>query len=435
MENSKDFYEVLGVSKTATQDEVKSAYRQLVKKYHPDLNHSPDAPEKFKEVQEAYDTLGDPEKRKVYDSFAGGGPFGGMPGGGPGGPGPGGPGGPGGFGGFGGFGQQRPPQGGPRPGGFGGGGFGGMGGMGFDFDLGNIFNSFFGRGAQQRNVPPQGGPGGPGPGAGPNPNAQRGFGRPPVNGDDKQVKIKLTFEQAMKGKTVDVPVSRIKVCPKCNGVGAEGLTGIRSCSRCDGRGRIQTKVQTLLGVVQNFETCPKCKGSGKEIKTKCSGCHGSGKIKQSETVSVTIPQGVNNGHVIKVPGKGDEGLFGGKTGDLVVTLQVDAPPKKFGRKNSDIHSNINISLADALLGCTVEIDSVRGKCDLVIPPCTENGAVLKMKGQGVPGPNGASGDQFVTVNVIFPKNLSRNQEMEIINFAKEEDRKGGKWVKPKQAKR
>ena len=407
MAGKKDYYQTLGVSRSASSDEIKSAYRKLAKKYHPDLNHAPDAAEKFKEVQEAYDVLGDPSKKQSYDTF-----------------------------GFAAFDQNGQS------------GFQGanMNDMGFDFDLGDIFGSFFGRGAGPRRSGGASSTGGS--------NQQRRtttssssffeeafssasrVNKSAKKGNDRQVRVKLTFEQAVQGAKVDIPISNVKTCPHCHGTGGDKPTDVHTCQRCNGVGRVRARMQTLLGIVETEDVCPKCGGSGKEIKVKCPTCQGTGKIRSDTTITVNIPQGVDDGNTIKIAGKGDDGFNGGPSGDLIITLSVEMP-KKFERKGSDIFLNVPLSFYDALLGCTITVDTVKGKCDLIVPPCCEDGTVLRMKGQGLVQPNGKVGDQFVTINIKFPKKLTKAQEDCLKQIGREEDSKTSNpaWTVPKKTHR
>ncbi len=375
-ETKTDYYEVLGVDKTATSDQIKSAYRKLAKKYHPDLNHEPGAADKFKEITEAYEVLSDPQKRAQYDQFGhaafdnnGANGFSG-------------------FNGFGNFGQAD------------------MSDFG---DLGDIFSQFFGGGRRsaRSNVPQK--------------------------GRDRRMIINLSFDQAIKGYKVDIPLDYVETCPDCHGTGAKTPNDIETCPTCRGRGRVRTRSNTIFGMMETENTCPDCGGTGKHIKTKCPTCHGAGRVKVSKTITVNIPQGVDTGDNIRIEGRGDAGINGGPNGDLILQIQV-APSTTFTRKGADIYISAPISFTDALLGATVTVPSIWGDCDLVIPPCTEGNTILKMANQGVKLPSGKQGNQYVTVNIKFPKSLNQSQKELIQQFADIEDKKPTSvmdWLKHK----
>jgi molecular chaperone DnaJ len=351
-DQKRDYYEVLGVNKTATQDEIKSAYRKLAKKYHPDLNKSPDAPAKFKEATEAYEVLSDENKRKQYDQF----------------------------------GHAAFDNNGAN--GFQGGfnGFGGAGGFEDFGDLGDIFSSFFGGGssrARRNNMPRR--------------------------GADRTVQVKISFDQAVKGTKVDIPLSYVDNCPECHGTGAKTPNDVETCKTCGGRGRVRMRRQTLFGMMESEEECPDCHGTGKTIKRKCDHCHGAGRVQVNETITVNIPHGVDTGNKIRISGKGEPGVNNGPSGDLIIQIQV-APSQTFVRKEADVYINAPISYTDALLGGTITVPTVTGDCDLVIPPCTNPGTILKMSGKGITTPNGKTGNQYVTINVKFPKSLNSEQK-------------------------
>ncbi len=373
-DQKRDYYEVLGVSKTATADEIKSAYRKLAKKYHPDLNKSPDAPAKFKEVTEAYEVLSDQNKRNQYDQF-GHAAFDNN--------------GANGFqGGFNGFGQ----------------GFEDFG------DINDIFSSFFGGGSR---------------------SSRRS--NMPRRGQDRMIQVKISFDQAVKGTKVDIPLSHVGTCPDCHGTGAKSANDVETCKTCGGMGRVRMRRQTLFGMMETEGECPDCHGTGKTIKHKCEKCHGAGRVQVNETITVNIPHGVDNGDKIRISGKGEAGINGGESGDLIIQLQV-ATSQTFVRKGADVYINAPISYIDALLGATVTVPTVTGDCDLVIPPCTDPNTILKMNGKGITTPNGKIGNQYVTINVKFPKNLTKEQQDLIKQLADIEEKKGGifNWFKKKK---
>ena len=354
--NNTEFYYRLGVSKDASQDEIKKAYRKMSKKYHPDINKEPGAEEKYKEVQEAYETLGDEQKRAAYDQYGAAGANGGFGGG---------------TGGFDGF--------------NGGAGFGG-------FE--DIFSSFFGGGGATRN-----------------PNAPR-------QGDDLQYRVDLTFEEAVFGVEKEVSYNREATCETCSGTGAKPGTSPVTCSRCHGQGVINVDTQTPLGMMRRQVTCDVCHGTGKEIKDPCPTCHGSGHEKKSHKVSVKIPAGVETGQQIRLQGQGEAGFNGGPYGDLFVIIKV-LPSKEFERDGSTIYYSMNISFVQAALGDTVEVPTVHGKVELTIPAGTQTGKTFRLRGKGAPKlRGGGQGDQHVTVNIVTPTKLNPAQVAALKDFAK-----------------
>lgn len=353
--NNTEFYDRLGVSKDASQDEIKKAYRKMSKKYHPDINKEPGAEEKYKEVQEAYETLGDEQKRAAYDQYGAAGANGGFGGG---------------AGGFGGF--------------DGGAGFGG-------FE--DIFSSFFGGGGGMRN-----------------PNAPR-------QGDDLQYRVNLSFEEAVFGVEKEVAYNRESTCSTCSGTGAKPGTSPVTCSRCHGSGVINVDTQTPLGMMRRQVTCDVCHGTGKEIKDPCHTCHGTGHEKKTHKVSVKIPAGVETGQQIRLQGQGEAGFNGGPYGDLFVIINV-LPSKQFERNGSTIYYNMNISFVQAALGDTVEVPTVHGDVEMTIPAGTQTGKTFRLKGKGAPKlRGGGQGDQHVTVNIVTPTKLNDAQVEALKNFA------------------
>lgn len=349
MANKRDYYEVLGVSKTAGAEEIKKAYRKLAKKYHPDVNKEAGAEEKFKEVQEAYDVLSDDNKKAAYDRY-----------------------------GHSAFDQNA-------------GGFGGAGGFGSGFgfedvDLGDIFGSFFG-GGQTRS------------------RRQTG----PQKGDDRFAQIEIDFMDAIKGKKTDIKISYDEPCSHCHGSGAESSQDITRCSRCGGTGTIRTQQRSPFGTFVNQTTCPECNGTGKKITKACSQCHGKGYIHKTITVELNIPAGINTHQQLRVSGKGERGINGGPNGDLYVEIYV-RPHKYFTRKNNDIYMEVPISVVDAALGCEVDVPTVYGDVTMKIPAGTQSGSVLRLKGKGIKSIRGnVQGDQFVSVNVEVPKKLTKKE--------------------------
>lgn len=378
MAEKRDYYEVLGIDKSASPDQIKSAYRQMAKKYHPDLNKSPDAPAKFKEVQEAYEVLSDPQKKQAYDQF-----------------------------GFAAFDQNGQA-------GFQGQQGAGFGEGGFDADdLNDIFGQFFGGGSRRSS-------------------SNRST---PRKGNDHSIRVKLSFDQAVHGAKVDIPTSYVGVCPDCHGTGADSPSDVETCPTCHGQGHVRARRQTIFGTMETDEVCPTCGGSGKFIAHKCNRCHGTGKVRFNETLTVNIPHGVDTGDTICISGKGDAGSNGGPSGDLIIEVEV-SPSSTFTRKGADVYINVPISVQDALLGCTVSVPSINGDMDLNIPSCTEGNTILKMRNQGIVLPSGKTGDEYVTISVKFPKKLSGKQIEDIEDFGNEEDRKGPfNWFKAKRKKK
>ena len=352
--NNTEYYERLGVSKNASQDEIKKAYRKMSKKYHPDVNKDANAEDKYKEIQEAYETVGDEQKRAAYDQYGPAGANGGAGGG---------------FGGF---------DGGA------GGGFGG-------FE--DIFSSFFGGGGGARN-----------------PNAPR-------QGDDLQYRVNLSFEEAIFGIKKEVSYNREASCSTCSGSGAKPGTSPIICTRCHGQGVINVDTQTPLGMMRRQVTCDVCHGSCKEIKEPCPTCHGTGHEKKTHKVSVTIPAGVETGQQIRLQGQGEAGFNGGPYGDLFVIINVH-PSSKFERNGATIYYNLDISFVQAALGDTVEIPTVHGDVAMSIPAGTQTGKIFRLKGKGAPKlRGGGKGDQHVTVNIVTPTKLNDAQKEALRAFA------------------
>ncbi|MBP3432075.1 MAG: molecular chaperone DnaJ [Clostridia bacterium] len=344
---NKDYYEILGVSKTADADEIKSAYRRLAKKYHPDLNKTPEAAEKFKEINEAYEVLGDDKKRSNYDQYgsADGPQFGG-----------------GGAGGFGDF--------------FGGGGFGG-----FSDIFSDIFSAFGGGGRS---------------------------GRVQERGDDINVAMKLTFDEAVFGVEKIISFNRIETCQKCSGTGAKNGRDFTTCPDCKGAGRVRMQQQTMFGTTIREGACPRCGGTGKMIKEKCEECNGKGCKKAQAQVRVKVPAGIDDGQTIRMRGEGNGAASSqGVSGDLNIKISVGAHPI-FKRVGSDLSFDMYVPFTTCLLGGKVEIPLTKGKMSLEIKPGTLSGTVMRVKGKGIKMLNReAYGDILVTIKSEPPKNLSR----------------------------
>lgn len=350
MAEKRDYYEVLGVQKGASDDEIKKAYRKKAKQYHPDLNPGDKVAEaNFKEVNEAYAILSDEEKRRRYDQFGHSGVD------------------DSGAGGFGGF------------------DFGGFGGM--DVDLGDIFGSFFGGGSQR--------------------GARRNG---PRKGADIQQNIVLTFEQAAMGFDTKIEVTCSEDCPDCKGTGAKNGTEIETCSVCHGSGQMRTQQRTPFGVFQNVTTCNTCMGTGKVIKERCSKCSGKGKVKKTKTINVKIPAGIDHGQVLTVRGEGNHGTNGGPAGDVYLSVTVK-PHKLFTRDGYDVHCTVPITFIEATLGAEIEVPTLNGKAKIKIPEGTQNGVTFRLRGEGIKKLRGSgSGDQLVKIVVEIPKQLNSQQK-------------------------
>ena len=359
MAEKRDYYEVLGVKKGASEDELKKAYRKLAKENHPDLHPGDKECEaRFKEINEAYEVLSDPDKRAKYDQF--------------------------------GHAAFDPSQ------GFGGGGgFGGFEGFG---GFGDIFSDIFGGGF------------GFGGGGGRNPNAPR-------KGDNLRATVNIKFEEAAFGVKKDVFVSKIEQCHDCKGTGcAEGTTA-EVCPDCKGTGTVMSTKRTPFGMVQSSEQCPKCKGRGKIIHSPCKTCRGIGSVRRQHKVSVSIPAGIDDGQTISLKGQGNAGLNGGPAGDLLITVLVQ-PHARFERDGASILLDQEISFAQAALGAEVEVPTLDGKVKLNIPEGTQTGTTFRLKGKGVPFlRNGGRGDQFVTVNVAVPRRMTSTQKNALRRYA------------------
>ena len=363
MAEKRDYYEVLGVSKSASDDEIKKAYRKMAKQYHPDLNPGDkNAEEKFKEANEAYEVLSDPDKKSRYDRFghAGVDPNYGA-------------GGAGGFGGFGGFGD-----------------FGGM-----EFDLGDLFGSMFGGfGGSQRRA---------------NPNAPR-------KGSDIKLRAVISFEEAAKGVKKQVTFSRIEVCSECSGSGAAKGTHPETCKTCGGSGRVSVQQRTPFGVISTDKTCSTCGGKGKTIPNPCPKCHGTGFTTKKITENIEIIAGIDDGQTMRIGGLGNKGANGGPSGDLLITVDV-RPHPFFTRRGFDVLLDETVTFAQAALGDTLYIPTLEGKVKFELPAGTQPGEVFRLKGRGIQRVNQHSkGDMYVTIVVDVPKNLNNEQKDLIRKF-------------------
>lgn len=359
--SKRDYYEVLGVSKTATQDELKKAYRKLARKYHPDLNKdNEEAAEKFKECNEAYSVLSDDQKRAQYDQF-GHAAFenGGMGGGG-------------GFGGA--------------------GGFGGFGGSGME----DIFDMFFGG---------QGGRGGS--------RAKSG----PQRGADLRFDLEISFEEAAFGLEKEINLYRDETCDHCHGEGAEPGSKVETCPECNGSGYVRFTQNTMFGQMVNERPCSRCKGEGKIISEPCKECRGKGTVKRNKKLKVKIPAGVDNGSRLRVSGEGEAGAKGGPSGDLYVYLYVK-PHKFFERDGTTVLCEVPINIVQATLGADIKVPTLDGQVTMKVPEGTQPGKVLRLKGKGIPSLRGGNrGDQLVRIKVVVPTKLSDKQKDALRKFA------------------
>ena len=352
-ENKRDYYEVLGVAKDASEADIKRAYRKMAAKYHPDVNHEADAEERFKEINEANEVLSDADKRARYDQYG----FAGVD-----------------------------PNFNPNMGGFGG-GFGGFGGFGDFGDLGDIFGSFFGGGTRSRRSP-----------------------NSPTRGEDLGARIDITFEEAAFGTEKTVSAQRIDTCDECSGNGAEPGTKVETCKRCSGRGTVRTQQNVMGMVVQSDSACPECRGSGKKIQTPCQKCKGKGKVRRTFTCNVKVPAGIDDGQSLRLENEGNAGNNGGPKGDLIVNVRVKEH-KIFKRQAQSVYCEMPISFTQAALGAEIEGPTIDGKVRYTISEGTQTGTVFRLRGKGIPYINSKSrGDQFVTVVVETPTHLNKEQK-------------------------
>lgn len=360
-EEKRDYYEVLGVSKNASDDEIKKAYRKTAKKYHPDLNpNNAEAEAKFKECNEAYEVLSDPQKKARYDQF--------------------------------GFAGVDPNYG----AGQGGAGFGGFGFDG-DIDLGDIFSSFFGGG---------------GFGGGRNPNA-------PQRGRDLQTSVSLTFEEAAKGCKKTVEVMRVMDCSECGGTGAAKGTSPTTCPECQGRGVINIQQRSPFGVMTTQKTCTRCGGSGKIITSPCHKCNGKGKVRTKKKIDINIPAGIDNNQIVNVRGFGNTGANGGPAGDLKVAVSIKKHPY-FNRDGYDVWVDRHISFVQATLGAEIQVPTLDGDVKLNVPSGTQPGEVFTLKGnKGIQRLNGlGKGEEYVRIVVDVPKSVTDEQRELLKQFDK-----------------
>lgn len=367
-EQKRDYYEVLGVERSATEEEIKKAYRKLAKKYHPDMNPGDsDAEAKFKEATEAYSVLSDEQKRRTYDQY----------------------------------GHAAFEQ----------GGAGGFGGFDFSGDMGDIFGDFFGdlfgggRRSRQANAP--------------------------MKGDSIQKSVRISFMEAVFGVEKNIDINYKEECEDCHGSGAKPGTSPVTCPKCNGAGQITLTQQSLFGIVRNVQTCPSCRGSGKIVKEKCPKCSGTGYKKIKKTIKVNIPAGMDNGERLRVPNLGEPGRNGGPRGDLYVFIEVQPHPV-FQREDYNIYSTVPVSFADAALGAQITIPTVDGDVMQTIQPGTQTDTVIRLRGKGVPFVRGRNqrtdqrGDHFATLVIQVPKKLNSEQKELLRRF---DDSMKGKPVK------
>ena len=361
MSTKRDYYDVLGVDKSADATAIKKAYRKLAMKYHPDKNPGDkEAEEKFKEINEAYEVLSDETKRRNYDQF----------------------------------GQE-----GVNGQGFGGaGGFGGQGFGGFDDIFGDIFGDMFGGGFS---------------------GGSRQRRRGPERGADIKQRVNISFEEAAFGKKVQVKINRSEECDQCHGSGAKPGTSKKTCPTCHGSGQVQSVQRTPFGNIASTRTCSTCNGEGEVIDSPCSKCHGKGSIRKTKTIEVDIPAGIDNGQMIKLGGQGELGTRGGPRGDLYIEVNVQSHPL-FTRDGYDVYLEMPITFAQATLGDKIQVPTLDGKVEYEVPEGTQTGTVFRLKGKGIPKlKSNVRGDQYVKVTVEIPKKLNEKQKELVREFAKE----------------
>ncbi|WP_374164682.1 molecular chaperone DnaJ [Arcticibacter sp. MXS-1] len=346
----RDYYDILGVSKSSSADEIKKAYRKLAIKYHPDKNPGDkEAEEKFKEAAEAYEVLSNPEKKQRYDQFGHAGTS--------------------------------------AAGGYGGGHmnmediFSQFGDI---FGGGSPFESFFGGG-------------------------HSGGGRRAARGTNLRIKVKLNLEEIAKGAEKKIKVNKQVVCTTCDGTGAKDRSSFHTCNTCGGTGTVRRVTNTILGQMQTTSTCPTCNGSGTQITAKCNVCHGDGVVRGEETITINIPAGVSEGMQLSMSGKGNAAPNGGMPGDLIILIE-EVPHETLKREGNNVVYDLHISFLDAVLGSSVEVPTIDGKAKIKIEPGTQGGKILRLKGKGIPEVNSYHrGDQLVYVNIWTPKAISREE--------------------------
>lgn len=369
MAEKRDYYEVLGVGRNATDDELKKAYRKLAKQYHPDANPGDEAAaQKFAEISEAYSVLSDKQKRSQYDQFGHAAFNGGA------------------------------------------GGAGGFGGFDFSGDMGDIFGDIFGdffgggRSSARRNGP--------------------------MKGANISATVRIKFEEAVFGVEKELELTMKETCPTCGGSGAKPGTSPKMCPKCGGKGQVVYREQSLFGQVQSVRTCPDCNGSGQIITDKCPDCRGTGYRPERKKISIKIPAGIDNGQVYRIRGKGEPGINGGERGDVLVEVQVSQHPI-FKRQQNDIYSTVPISFAKAALGGTITIQTLDGEVEQDIKAGTQTGTRIRLKGRGVPNlrSHNIRGDHYVTLVVQVPTSLNAEQREALQRF---DEAMGGKGPEHKR---
>jgi len=361
---AKDYYEVLGIQKGASADEVKTAYRRLAKRYHPDMNKDdPSAHEKFKEINEAFSVLSDAKKREQYDNF--------------------------------GTAEDDTGQGYSSQGPFSGFDFGGFS------NFGDIFSTIFGGGSDDDD------------------DSEMGFGNPfgfsrkkerkSNAGRDLSFDLEIELEESFNGTTKHITVTKFEECPRCNGTGAEGALSKKECPVCHGTGYVKNARRTPFGIISTTSRCPTCNGEGVIVENPCRECNGTGRTKQTKKISVDIPRGMIEGETLRIKGEGEAGIRGGQHGDLYINIYLKEH-KIFERKGRDIYLSRNLRYPELVLGKVIEVPTLKGMGKLKIPPGTIPGTILRMSGLGLPNPRGRNGDQFVVVNLDMPKKLSRKEK-------------------------
>lgn len=356
MANKRDYYEILGVEKNASDADIKKSYRKLAKQYHPDVNQGDKSSEaKFKELNEAYEILGDSQKRSQYDQYGH---------------------------------AASDPN-----------GFGGFGGGSADFDfggIGDIFESFFG-----------------GSGFGKSTRNKKG----PQKGADLKYAMEIAFEEAAFGIEKEIIINRMENCKPCNGSGSKPGSNSSSCAHCNGTGQVQYKQSTPFGQFVNVKTCDVCRGEGKVIADPCTTCQGKGKVKNSVKLKINVPAGIDDGQTISLRGEGEPGLKGGPSGDLYISIRVRTH-SIFQRQGTDVVIEMPITFVQGALGTELEVPTLDGKVKYTIPEGTQTGSVFRLKGKGIPFIRGnGRGDQYIKVNIEVPKKLNEKQKAILKEFA------------------